>query len=65
MAGANTSVYKFDSMIRGKSAWALCTDKLVRKCSLREDNEHNKYAVNDRLYRHPKGGCTHQERYRE
>ena len=23
----------------------------------------DKYAVNNQLYQHPKGGCTHQERY--
>ena len=37
--------------------------KRVTKCILREDNEHDKYAVNNQLYQHPKGGCTHQERY--
>ena len=38
------------------------TDK-IRKCILQEDNERDKYAVNNQLYQHPKGGCTHQERY--
>ena len=41
IVGASTSVYKFDSMIRGqdvyKSAWTLLTDK-TQKCILREDN---------------------------
>ena len=68
MAGASTSVYEFDNMVRGqhayKSAWTPLTDK-ARKCILREDNERDKYTVNNRLYQHPKGGCTHQERYRE
>ena len=49
MAGASTSVYKFDSVIRGKSAWTLHTDKLVHKCILQEDNECDKCTVNDRL----------------
>ena len=60
MEGAST---KFDSVIRGKSAWTLHTDKLVHKYILRDDNKCDKYAVNDRLYQHPKGGYTHQERY--
>ena len=68
MAGASTSVYKFDNMVRGqhiyKSAWALLTNKM-RKSILQEDNERDKYAVNNRLYQYPKGGCTHQERYGE
>ena len=68
MAGASTSVYEFDNVVRGqhvyKSAWTLPTDKM-RKCILLEVNECDKYAVNNRLYQHPKGGCTHQERYRE
>ena len=38
------------------------TDK-TRKCILREDNKRDKYAVYNRLYENPKGGCTHQERY--
>ena len=49
MAGASTSVYEFDNVVRGqhvyKSAWTLPTDK-TRKCMLREDNNHGKYAVN-------------------
>ena len=65
VAGASASIYKFDSVIRGKSAWTLRTDKLVHKCILREDKERDKYAVTYRLYQHPKGGCTHQERYQE
>ena len=68
MAGASTSVYEFDNMVRGqhvyKSAWSPLTDK-TRKCILREDNEHVKYTENNKLYQYPKGGCTHQERYRE
>ena len=30
-----------------------------------EDNECDKYAVKNQPYQQPKGGCTHQERYRE
>ena len=66
MAGASTSVYEFDNVVRGQHvfAWTALTDK-TRKCILREDNECDKYAVCNRLYQHPKGGCTHQERYQE
>ena len=68
MAGASTSVYEFNNVVRGqyiyKSAWTPLTDKM-RKCTLREDNEHDKYPVNNQLYQRPKGGCTHQERYQE
>ena len=53
MAGASTSVYEFENMVRGqhvyKSAWTPLTDK-TRKCMLQEDNEHIKYTVNNRLY---------------
>ena len=42
MAGASTSVYEFDNVIRGqhiyKSVWTPLTDKAARKCILREDN---------------------------
>ena len=45
MAGASTSDYEFDNVVRGqhvyKSAWTPLTDK-TRKCILREDNEHDK-----------------------
>ena len=68
MAGASTSVYEIDNVVRGqhvyKSAWTPLTDKM-HKCMLQEDNNRDKYAVNKQLYQHPKGGCTHQERYRE
>ena len=68
MAGAITSVYEFDNVVIGqhvyKSAWTPFTDK-THKCILREDNKHDKYAVNNQLYQHPKGGYTHQEKYRE
>ena len=50
MAGASTSIYEFDNVVRGqhvyKSAWTAFTDK-TRKCILREDNEHDKYTVNN------------------
>ena len=48
MAGANTSGYKFDSVVRGKSTWTPLTDKMG-KCILQEDNKHDNYVVNDRL----------------
>ena len=52
MAGARNSVYEFDSVVRAqhiyKNAWTPLTDKM-RKCILWEDNERNKYTVNDRL----------------
>ena len=66
MAGASTSVYKFDNVVRGKhvykSAWTPLSDEM-HKCVLQEDNERDKYALNIQLYQHLKGGCTHQERY--
>ena len=65
MAGA----YEFDNVVRSqhiyKSAWTPLTDKTACQCILWEDNEHDKYAINNQLYQHPKGGCTHQERYQE
>ena len=68
MAGVSTSVYEFDNMVGGqhvyKSAWTPLTDN-THKCILQEDMKHDKYAVNNRLYQHPKEECIHQERYRE
>ena len=53
MAGASTSVYEFDNVVRGqhvyKSAWTPLTNK-TRKCILREDNGCDKYTVKNRLY---------------
>ena len=56
MAGASTSVYKFDSVVRGqhvyKSVWTSLTDwcSKTSKCiPVYEDDECDKYAVNDRL----------------
>ena len=56
MAGTSTSVYEFDSVARGqhvyKSVWTLLTDWCIktRKCiPVREDNERDKYTINDRL----------------
>ena len=70
MTGASTSVYEFDIMVRGqhfyKSVWTSLTDwcSKTRKCiAVWEDNEHDKYAINDRLWQHPKGKCKCQERY--
>ena len=52
VAGASTSVYEFDSAVRGqhvyKNAWIPLTDK-THKYILQEDNECDKYTVNDRL----------------
>ena len=49
MAGTSTSVYQFDSMVRGqhvyKSAWTSLTDKM-HNCILYESNKCDKYAVN-------------------
>ena len=68
MAGASTNVYDFDNVVRGQhvyeSAWTPLTDKTC-KCIMQEDNKCDKYAVNNQLYQHLKGGCTHQEIYRE
>ena len=55
MAGASTSVYEFDSVVKGqhvKSVWTSFTDwcSKTRKCiSVWEDDERDKYAINDRL----------------
>ena len=53
MAGTSTSVYEFDSVVRGqhiyKSVWTLLTDwySKTHKCiPVREDNERIKYAIN-------------------
>ena len=55
-AGASTSVYEFDSVVRGqevyKSVWTSLTDwrNKTRKCILgQEDGERDKYAIDDRL----------------
>ena len=56
MAGASTSVYEYDSVVIGqhiyKSVWASLTDWCSKtpKCILvREADERDKYAINDRL----------------
>ena len=56
MAGASTSVYKFDSVVRGeyvyKSVCTSLTDWCSKTCKcipVQEDNKHDKYAINDRL----------------
>ena len=55
MAGASTSVYD-DSVVRGqhfyKSVWTSLTDQCskTRKCiPVWEDDECDKYAINDQL----------------
>ena len=59
MAGASTSVYEFENMVRGQhvynSAWSPLTDNM-RKYILWEDNECDKYTENNKLYQYPKGG---------
>ena len=65
MAGASTSDYEFDNVVRGQHIYKNALADKTCKCILREHNECDKYAVNNRLYQHPKGGCTHQEIYRE
>ena len=56
MAGASTSVYKFDSVVRGqhvyKTVWTSLTDwcSKTRKCiPVWEDDKRDKYAIKDRL----------------
>ena len=56
MAGASTSVYECDSVVRGqhvyKSVWTSLTDWCSKTCTcipVREDNEGDKYAINNRL----------------
>ena len=56
MVGASTSVHEFDSMARGqhvyKSVWTSIIDWCIktRKCiPVLEDDECDKYAINDRL----------------
>ena len=50
MASDSTGVYEFDNVVRGqhvyKSVWTPLTDK-TRKCILREDNESDKYTINN------------------
>ena len=52
MAGTSISVAEFDSVIRGqhvyKSVWIPLTDKM-HKHIMWQDNECDKYVVNDRL----------------
>ena len=56
MAGASTSVYEFDRVVRGqhvyKSVWTSLTDwcSKTRKCiPVQKDDEVDKYAINNRL----------------
>ena len=56
MAGAITSVYEFDSVVRGQHIYkSVCTSLTDRCCKTRklipvqEDDERDKYAINDRL----------------
>ena len=56
MAGASTSVYEFDSVVRGqdiyKSVWTSLTDwcsKTRKWIPVWKDDERDKYTINDRL----------------
>ena len=56
MAGASTSVYEFDSVVKGqriyKSVWTSLTDwcsKICKSILVREDDDCDKYAINDQL----------------
>ena len=52
MAGASTSVCEFDSVVRGQQGYKTASTPLTyktHKCILQEDNECDKYIVNDRL----------------
>ena len=56
MAGASTSVYEFDGVVRGqdvyKSAWTSLIDwcsKTRKWIPLQKDSEFDKYTINDRL----------------
>ena len=55
-AGASTSVYEFDSVVRGqdvyKSVWTSLTDWCSKTCNyipVREDDERDKYAIDNQL----------------
>ena len=56
MAGASTSVYEFDNVVRGRhvyrSVWTTLTDwcsKICKSILVWEDDEHDKYTLIDRL----------------
>ena len=56
MAGGSTSVYEFDSVVRGqhvyKSVWTSLTDWRSKTCKcilVLEDDKRDKYTINDRL----------------
>ena len=55
MAGASASVYKFNSVVRGKfkhvhkSVWSPHIDKTHKCIMLEDNNEQNEYTVNDLL----------------
>ena len=58
MTGASTSIYNFNSVVRGqhfyKSVWTswLLSDwcgKTHKFIQMREDNERDKYTINDTL----------------
>ena len=56
MAGTSISVYEFDSVVRGqhvyRSVWTSLNDwcsKTPNCIPVQEDDECDKYAINDRL----------------
>ena len=56
MAGASTSIYEPDNVVRGqhvyKSVWTLLIDwcSKTRKCiPVQENDKRDKYAINDQL----------------
>ena len=52
MAGASTSAYEFDSMVRSQHVYnvhGLHSLTKKRKCILWEDSKCDEYTVNDRL----------------
>ena len=56
MAGASTSFYEFDSVVRGqhiyKNVWPLLTDwcsKTRKSILVREDDERDQYIINNWL----------------
>ena len=56
MAGASTSIYEFDSVVRGqhvyKSVWTSLTDwysKICKCIPVQGGDKRDRYAINDQL----------------
>ena len=49
MAGASTSVYEFNSVVRGQHLHKIVYTPLTDKTDMQENNKHNKYAASDQL----------------